>query len=81
MFQMMVDENIESAICIDDDIMFHKDWVSILESINFSEIPQFINLGTFLRVEPDRVTVQCTCVATMGDVKVLSFHLNLQNFF
>lgn len=49
MFQMMVDENIESAICIDDDVMFHKDWVSILESINFSEIPQFINLGTFLR--------------------------------
>ena len=50
-FQMMVDENIESIICIDDDVMFHKDWVSILESIEFTEVPQFINLGTVLRME------------------------------
>jgi hypothetical protein len=31
--------------------MFHKDWVSILESIEFTEVPQFINLGTVLRME------------------------------
>jgi hypothetical protein len=32
-FKKMVDENIETALFIDDDIVFHKDWKAIFESI------------------------------------------------
>ena len=32
-FKQMVDENIETALFIDDDILFHKDWKTIFESI------------------------------------------------
>ena len=50
MFQVMLDENIESMICIDDDVMFHRDWITILDSIDFlQQPPLFINLGTSLR--------------------------------
>jgi hypothetical protein len=47
-WKMMIDENIESAIFMDDDVVFHKDWVSIFESIQIDEKVGFINLGLCL---------------------------------
>lgn len=47
MMKQMVDENIESALHIDDDVCFHKDWVKYFESIpDDIERIGFINLGT-----------------------------------
>lgn len=41
----MVDENIESALFMDDDVVFIKNWREILESVEI-ENALFINLGT-----------------------------------
>ena len=47
MLKQMVDENIETAFHIDDDVCFHKDWVKYFESIpNDLEKIGFLNLGT-----------------------------------
>ena len=46
MLETMVKEDIESAFIIDDDIVFHKDWKEILESINLPDNILFLNLGT-----------------------------------
>lgn len=45
--KQMVDENIECALHIDDDVVFYKDWKLILESIP-EEIEKigYINMGT-----------------------------------
>ena len=53
MWKTMVDENIESAILIDDDVVFHKDWVSIFESLPGNDVI-FMNLGLclFYDIEP-----------------------------
>ena len=55
MMKQMVDENIESAFHIDDDVCFHRDWVTY-----FTSIPDkiknigFLNLGTspFFNLKP-----------------------------
>lgn len=55
MMKQMVDENIESAIHIDDDVCFHQDWVKYFESIpDETEKVGFLNLGTspFFNVKP-----------------------------
>ena len=36
-WKIMIDENIESAIFMDDDVVFHKDWVNVFESIQIDE--------------------------------------------
>jgi hypothetical protein len=47
MLKQMVDENIERALHIDDDVCFHKDWVKYFESIpDDLEKVGFLNLGT-----------------------------------
>jgi hypothetical protein len=55
MMKNMVDENIESAFHIDDDVCFHGDWVKYFESIP-DEIAEngFLNLGTspFFNLKP-----------------------------
>jgi hypothetical protein len=45
-FKTMVDENITSAILADDDVVFHKDWREILESVDIPQEVIFLNLGT-----------------------------------
>jgi len=60
MFKQMIDERIESALFIDDDVVFHKDWVEILESIpDEVEKNGFINLGTshFYNLKPEKGNV------------------------
>ena len=55
MLKQMVDENIESALHIDDDVCFHKDWVKYFESIpDDLEKVGFLNLGTspFFNLRP-----------------------------
>jgi len=53
--KQMVDENIESALHIDDDVTFHTDWVKYFESIpdDVKDIG-FLNLGTspFFNLKP-----------------------------
>jgi len=55
MMKHMVDEKIESALHIDDDVVFYRDWDKILESIP-DEVEQngFINMGTspFFNLQP-----------------------------
>ena len=55
MLKQMVDENIESALHIDDDVCFHKDWVKYFESIpdDLKKVG-FLNLGTspFFNLRP-----------------------------
>ena len=45
MFQTMIDENIESVIMMDDDAVFHKDWVEIFESVELPSNIMFVNMG------------------------------------
>lgn len=54
-WKMMIDENIESAILIDDDVVFHKDWVSIFESLPDIDPECFLNLGIspFFEIKPE----------------------------
>ena len=55
MLKQMVDDNIESALLIDDDVCFHKDWVKYFESIpDDLEKVGFLNLGTspFFNLRP-----------------------------
>jgi len=55
MMKQMVDENIESALYIDDDVTFHKDWVKYFESIpDETKDIGFLNLGTspFFNLKP-----------------------------
>jgi hypothetical protein len=55
MMKQMVDENIESALHIDDDVVFYRDWGKIMGSIP-DEVEQngFINMGTspFFNLQP-----------------------------
>lgn len=54
-FKHMVDEKIESALIVDDDVTFHKDWVKYFESIpSVIEFNTFINLGTasYFNIQP-----------------------------
>jgi hypothetical protein len=55
MMKQMVDEKIESALHIDDDVVFYRDWDKILESIP-DEVEQngYINMGTspFFNLQP-----------------------------
>ena len=46
MLETIVKEDIESAFIIDDDVVFHKDWKEILESIDLPTNILFLNLGT-----------------------------------
>tara|TARA_B110000483_G_C18091703_1_gene502245 strand:- start:303 stop:1154 length:852 start_codon:yes stop_codon:yes gene_type:complete len=55
MMKQMVDERIECALHIDDDVVFYRDWVKILESIpNGVELNGYINMGTspFFNLQP-----------------------------
>jgi hypothetical protein len=54
-FKQMIDENIECALSIDDDVTFHEDWVYYFESIpDLVEKNNFINMGTspFFNLKP-----------------------------
>ena len=46
MFKTMIDENIDNAFILTDDVAFHKDWLQYYESIE--ELPLFINMGVGL---------------------------------
>jgi len=55
-FKQMVDENIECALSVDDDVTFHEDWLYYFESIpDEIEKNNFINLGTspFFDLKPE----------------------------
>ena len=60
MLKQMIDERIESALLIDDDVVFHKDWIEIFESIP-DEVGAngFINMGTshFFDLKPQKGAV------------------------
>ena len=51
----MVDENIESAIIMDDDAVFIKNWQSIFESLPEIDPECFLNMGisTFFDIKPE----------------------------
>ena len=55
----MIDENIESAIHMDDDVAFHKDWVSIFQSLPDIDPECFLNLGisTMYNFAPKHATI------------------------
>jgi GR25 family glycosyltransferase involved in LPS biosynthesis len=47
-FEIIINENIENAIIIVDDILFHKDWVKIFNSFSFNiDKLLCINIGNF----------------------------------
>jgi hypothetical protein len=54
MFRTMIDENIERAFILTDDVMFHKDWQTVYESIDLPDEVMFVNLGAsfFLDIKP-----------------------------
>lgn len=54
-WKTMIDENIESALFLEDDVVFHKDWVSIFESLPDIDPQCFLNLGIspFFEVKPE----------------------------
>lgn len=59
-FKQMIEERIDSALMIDDDVVFHEDWVEYFESIpDEVESNGFINLGTspFFNLKPQMETV------------------------
>lgn len=45
MFKQMVDENIETAILVDDDVTFHRDWKEF-----FEEIPDEVAINTYINL-------------------------------
>jgi hypothetical protein len=46
MYKQMIDENIETALFMDDDVVFHKDWVEYFESIpDGMKDVGFLNMG------------------------------------
>jgi hypothetical protein len=55
MCRIMIAENLETAISLEDDALFHKDWEKILESIQLPDNILFLNLGTsrFFKVKPE----------------------------
>jgi hypothetical protein len=87
-FKTMIDEPIESALLIDDDVLFHKDWYELFESIpDVIEQNGFINLGTsnFYDMKPRKGVVfnihnngGCECMWFSRDlVQNLMANLNL----
>lgn len=56
MFQTMIDENIESVVAMDDDALFHKDWVTMFENFNTDPSIMFINMGINYGM-PKKVTI------------------------
>ena len=54
-FKTMIDEDIPNAIILNDDVMFHRDWLQIYNSVNIPDNIMFINLGTalFLNIKPE----------------------------
>jgi hypothetical protein len=59
-FKTMVDEDISSSIILNDDAMFHRDWLRIFDSITLPESLLFVNLGTALFI-PDLVPQMEKC--------------------
>jgi len=57
MYKTMIDENIESALMCDDDILFNKNWLEVFESTPEISGLCFINLGTsfFVETAPDKL--------------------------
>ena len=56
MFKQMVDENIEDAILLDDDVTFHKDWKELFKGIpDEAALNTYINLSTspFFHIKPE----------------------------
>jgi hypothetical protein len=53
-FRTMIDENIDRAIILNDDVMFHKDWLRYYESVPVPDDILFVNIGTalFLDIKP-----------------------------
>ena len=47
----MIDEDIPNAIILNDDAIFHRDWVEVYNSVELSDKVLFINLGTCLMFE------------------------------
>ena len=89
MMKQMVDENIESALHIDDDVTFHKDWVKYFESISDeTKDIGFLNLGTspFFNLKPKMGELYqlpnnggCECTWwTLDRVKNFLQNLNLE---
>lgn len=88
MMKQMVDENIESAIHIDDDVTFHRDWVQYFESVpdDIANIG-FLNLGTspFFNLKPVlgevyRLPNNGGCEGTWWSIKVVKDFLENLNF-
>jgi len=50
-FKTMIDEDISSSIILNDDVMFHKDWLHVFDSIEIPENVMFVNLGTALYIQ------------------------------
>jgi hypothetical protein len=54
-FRTIIEEDISNCIILNDDVMFHRDWVNIYESIQVHDQTLFINLGTalYLDIKPE----------------------------
>jgi hypothetical protein len=50
----MIEENIERAFILINDVMFHKDWLKFYESVDLPDDVLFVNMGTafFLDIKP-----------------------------
>lgn len=56
----LLNENIESAIVLNDDVMFHRDWLRYYNSVPVPDDVLFVNMGTalFLDIKPVEGKVQ-----------------------
>jgi hypothetical protein len=89
MFKQMVDDNIEDAILLDDDVTFHKDWKELFEEIP-DEVAKntYINLSTspFFHLKPQKGQVYqlpnnggCEAIwVTKGFAKGILENLNME---
>jgi len=89
MFKQMVDEDIEDAILLDDDVTFHKDWKELFEEIpDEAAINTYINLSAspFFHIKPEKGQVYqlpnnggCEAIwVTKGFAKGILENLNME---
>jgi hypothetical protein len=84
MWKTMVDENIESAFLVDDDVLFNKNWLEVFECTPEISDLHFINLGTsfFVETVPDKlneISNMGGCEAAWCDIEFAKGYLNNLN--
>ena len=85
MWKIMVDENIESALLCDDDVLFNTNWLEVFESTPDISDLHFINLGTsfFVETVPEKLNEignMGGCEAAWCDIEFAKGFLENLNF-